>query len=450
MESFPESGIPGLSRTGTGTGIPVPVPGRKKPKQKYWDLQKLQKNVQWAKDRVAAHKRSSCSNATEEEKRFFSKRRSESSIQSNQQISNSVEISAITEESQNKIDIKLANFFFRTGISLRIVESEIFKELVKELNPSYKLPCTKKLSGAFLDKQFSKCSTVLDEILENSNNLTLVSDGWTNTRGIIQKAEAVADAIFEVIESLGSQKFCAFVSDNALVMKAVWKLIEAKYPNISAYGCAAHAVNLLIKDIVNTTESSKTIKNAEKIIKFVKNHHIVKDKFDEKRLAASIPHTLSLPVPTRWYSLYNSMNELHTMKNVMIQLIDEEGDLMKEIHPKTTSAAVCTLIKTISFWDCLLKLVKDIEHPSKIIGKLEADDAPLSLVYKYFGDLYNHYENEPIIQEKVKKRLEFLFSSCVGLSYILTPIHAVEGFFFDEDKTDFISKISEYAKKIIH
>ncbi|KAG5685057.1 hypothetical protein PVAND_014259 [Polypedilum vanderplanki] len=233
-------------------------------------------------------------------------------------------------------------------------------------------------------------------------------------------------------------------------MKAVWKLIEAKYPNISAYGCAAHAVNLLIKDIVNTTESSKTIKNAEKIIKFVKNHHIVKDKFDEKRLAASIPHTLSLPVPTRWYSLYNSMNELHTMKNVMIQLIDEEGDLMKEIHPKTTSAAVCTLIKTISFWDCLLKLVKDIEHPSKIIGKLEADDAPLSLVYKYFGDLYNHYENEPIIQEKVKKRLEFLFSSCVGLSYILTPIHAVEGFFFDEDKTDFISKISEYAKKIIH
>ncbi|KAG5666419.1 hypothetical protein PVAND_014448 [Polypedilum vanderplanki] len=92
-------------------------------------------------------------------------RRSESSIQSNQHISNSVETSAITEESQNKIDIKFANFFFRTGISLRIVESEVFKELVKELNPSYKPPCTKKLSGAFLDKQFSKCSTVLDEIL---------------------------------------------------------------------------------------------------------------------------------------------------------------------------------------------------------------------------------------------------------------------------------------------
>ncbi|KAG5684161.1 hypothetical protein PVAND_013402 [Polypedilum vanderplanki] len=90
------------------------------------------KNVQWAKDRLAAHKRSSCSSAIEEEKRFFSKQRSESSIQSNQQISNSVETSAITEESQNKIDIKLANFFFRTGISLRIVELEDFKELVKE------------------------------------------------------------------------------------------------------------------------------------------------------------------------------------------------------------------------------------------------------------------------------------------------------------------------------
>ncbi|KAG5666067.1 hypothetical protein PVAND_017750 [Polypedilum vanderplanki] len=131
----------------------------------------------------------------------------------------------------------------------------------------------------------------------------------------------------------------------------------------------------------------------------------------------------------------------------MIQLVDEEGDLMKEIQPKTTSAAVCNLVKTNSFWDNVLKLVKDIEYPSKIIGKFEADDAPLSLVYKYFGDLYNHYENDPTIQEKVKKRLEFLFSPCIGLAYILTPIYAAEGFYFDEDKTDFIGILSEYAQK---
>ncbi|KAG5678315.1 hypothetical protein PVAND_008000 [Polypedilum vanderplanki] len=275
-----------------------------------------EKTVQWAKERVASHKRSSCPNATQEEKRFFSKRKSESLIPttSTQQVSSSIESSVetekLTEELQNDIDMDVANFFFRTGISLRLVESVAFKKMLNSLNPSYKIPCAKKLSSVLLDKQFNKCSNVLDEILENSGNLTLVSDGWTNTRGdhivnfcikapehkpffytsintsgIIQNATAVANAVFEVIESLGSQKFSAFVSDNAPVMKAAWKLIEEKFPNISAYGCAPHALNLLIKDMANTPECSKTIKNAEKIIKFVKNHHIVKAKFDEKRLA---------------------------------------------------------------------------------------------------------------------------------------------------------------------
>ena len=71
-------------------------------------------------------------------------------------------------------------------------------------------------------------------------------------------------------------------------MKSAWRIIEEKYPHISASGCGAHGVNLCVKDIVSTTDATKTVKDAEKIIKYVKNHHIVKTKFNDKRIAAYI------------------------------------------------------------------------------------------------------------------------------------------------------------------
>ena len=57
-------------------------------------------------------------------------------------------------------------------------------------------------------------------------------------------------------------------------------------------------------------------------------------------------------------------------KYVLIQIADEENASLKEIAPKTHSAAVLTLIKSNAFWDRLAKLVNDIEYPSNIIGRL--------------------------------------------------------------------------------
>ena len=103
------------------------------------------KTVQWSKERLAAHKRSTCPNASVEEKRLFSKRNYESShlINDSQQLSSTFNSPTqrvhppINEELKNDINTKLANFFYRTGISFRLVESEAVKDFVKSLNPSY-------------------------------------------------------------------------------------------------------------------------------------------------------------------------------------------------------------------------------------------------------------------------------------------------------------------------
>lgn len=357
-----------------------------------------QRSVYWSKHALAAHKRASCEAVSQEEQRRFSKRKqnpNQSEGDENQSTSTKCSKCELDEDQINDAHSKLADFFFRSGISLRLADSVALKDFVKTVNPTYaeKMPSSRTLSGPLLDQQYTKCSQLLQDILDDSNDLTLISDGWTNVRGdhivnfcikapnrkpffhssintagISQNAHAVADAIILVIEQLGSGKFSCVVTDNAAVMKAAWKIIEAKFPHITAMGCAAHGLNLLIKDILDTSEYAKTMKEAEKIIKFVMNHHIVKAKYETLRKQANVPQTLTMAVVTRWFSRYTSMNNLSTSKYVLIQLVGEASGILKEIAPKQNSAVVLNIIKTNEFWDDLLNLVKVIEYPANIIG----------------------------------------------------------------------------------
>jgi hypothetical protein len=40
------------------------------------------------------------------------------------------------------------------------------------------------------------------------------------------------------------------VTDNAVNVKAAWSKVEESYPHITPIGCAAHDLNLLLKDIM--------------------------------------------------------------------------------------------------------------------------------------------------------------------------------------------------------
>lgn len=111
-------------------------------------------------------------------------------------------------------------------------------------------------------------------------------------------------------------------------MQAAWKIIEQRFPTISAYGCAAHGVNLLVKDIATLPEHTKSIKCASKIIQFTNNHHIAHAKFEEKRMEFGVTHKLSSPVRTRWYTEYNSAKNLSDTKVMLMRLAHEDSEVL--------------------------------------------------------------------------------------------------------------------------
>lgn len=69
----------------------------------------------------------------------------------------------------------------------------------------------------------------------------------------------MGETFIKTIEEYGAFKFMGLVSDNASNMKSAWGHVTAKFPHISAYGCLAHGLNLLLSDILKIQDFKNVI-----------------------------------------------------------------------------------------------------------------------------------------------------------------------------------------------
>lgn len=105
--------------------------------------------------------------------------------------------------------------------------------------------------------------------------MTILSNGWIDiNRSIINIVFKAPKPIFHkaidvstesrtgnfitgirstAIEEVGPHKVYALVTDNAKNMKAAWGILENKYPHLITFGCVAHGLNLLVKDVLSLT-----------------------------------------------------------------------------------------------------------------------------------------------------------------------------------------------------
>ena len=76
---------------------------------------------------------------------------------------------------------------------------------------------------------------------------------------------------------------------------------------IHVYGCSAHFVNLLAKDVCNTTEGKAVLAKILHIVKYLRNTHAAIAKLNEKQMTKP-----PIPAETRWSS--TSYNQIFCWK----------------------------------------------------------------------------------------------------------------------------------------
>lgn len=219
--------------------------------------------------------------------------------------------------------------------------------MIQLLRPGYTAPNRKQLSGPLLDVTTNKIDKLMAEELDNDRPITLLQDGWSSVRNdpiiatsihtgiqsyllsaVDCKAEKkTAEYCFELADDAIKQchtkynkKVFAICTDNENKMKKMRELVSEKYPHIITYGCSAHYLNLVEKEVTPKT----VLKHIIEIQKFFRNHHqplgLVKDK------KGKIPQ---LPNETRWNSLIACVDTFIENYSIYRDILSENEELFE-------------------------------------------------------------------------------------------------------------------------
>ena len=116
-----------------------------------------------------------------------------------------------------------------------------------------------------------------------------------------QNAENIAVDLESVIQIIDINKLSAVITDNAPVMKKAWRILEEKYPNVIFFGCIAHNINLIIRDITKLSWIKEIMNDSKEIVKYFKSHNIPSEVLKRYQRRNNTPAiSLKLPCKTRW------------------------------------------------------------------------------------------------------------------------------------------------------
>ena len=224
-----------------------------------------------------------------------------------------------TKEQMQKFDDMVGEFFFANNIPFSAVESKQFVRLCENLRPGYKPPTRRGIGSEVLDRCHSRivsdCSSVL-----HGKEVPMCLDGWTNASHdsiiassiqnagnvyIVETTDAsgyshttenltqLAEKHIEKAESVFGVKVSAIITDNAGNMNAMRNALREKH-GLMEYGCGAHQLNLVAKDLVPNSVVSKVTE----VAKFFRNCHLPQSWLQE--LGAN---RAPMPSLVRWNSV---------------------------------------------------------------------------------------------------------------------------------------------------
>ncbi|XP_034945950.1 uncharacterized protein [Chelonus insularis] len=363
---------------------------------------------------------------------------------------------------------------------LHMVSNIYWKDFFKTLRPAFSMPSKDQISNKYLNEIYEEMKSAVENKIKKAYSVGVQCDSWTNVRGesilnfVVTTPEPVyyrsiatgkasqtvtklASEISSVIDSIGTSKVAAVCTDNASSMKAAWNLVDAMYEEkIQFYGCVAHILNNLIKEIIILPTFQTHNNNAVSVVKEIKKSNILLATLTsiQKNSTDNEKTTLKVPGQTRWGSYvltYESL--LKNKQNLKSLAIDIKVEKRLSLESKNT-------LLSDEFWVTLNRILTLLKPIMKWITILEGDGGTINLAYQAFYDIEKLFKKELknssvsiLTSEETKSVFEILekkrHSALKPIHYaadILSPTQKGK-FLTEEEEASGTSLITDLAKK---
>ncbi|XP_060523246.1 uncharacterized protein LOC132700133 [Cylas formicarius] len=355
----------------------------------------------------------------------------------------------ISEPEQSALQTLFCEAVYSSNCALSMFESDKWKQFFGKLRPAFKIPDRKTIASSQLDKCYNKIKSNIQEILDNENNITLMSDGWTNVRneGIINymlhtkqgdffydfsqpqgfrhTGQYIAGEITRIIKKIGGSKITSLVTDDAANMQAAWVELKATYPNLQTYGCVSHTLNSLLKDLESLTTLSDHISVSKEIVNFFTFKHIPNAVLNEKQgQQGNNSKSLKLPVTTRWGSV-KCMESVQANKQLLMECL-----INPEVESLTTNKIKSTILNDV-FWNRNIRFIDLLNPVVRLLAFMENSYATLSDVRHKLYLIKEHINTfvsvSPLLSEEkiptasVIRRIDMACTDTHNAAYLLDP-----------------------------
>ena len=128
---------------------------------------------------------------------------------------------------------------------------------------------------------------------------------------MVKDAITLSNLFDEIVTWVGPANIVHLVTDNAANYAAIGRILFAKYKDISRSPCAAHCLNLILKDIGKMNHVDKLAKRTSKITVFVYNHVALQAWLRTRKNWTEIVR----PGPTRFATTFIALGNLKEHKH---------------------------------------------------------------------------------------------------------------------------------------
>jgi hypothetical protein len=360
---------------------------------------------------------------------------------------------AAEQESFNK---KFARWFYTSGMAFSKGRHQDLQEAITAIRPGILIPSEYFLSNTGLNSDYSELHREVDAIVATAENVTLVSDGWSDINRISLIAYNVivegtaffyrgkydgkshtgmylADELNHLIQIVGEQRIAAVCTDSASNNKKGWKILKQKYKNIEFFGCICHVLHNLVKDLMKNKCAKELDEKVRDVVKYFKSHHreaFMLEKWRKEHGAES----LKLPATTRWGYVLSCFKSFRSNREGM-RVISCRSDFIKDKDKPEVKARKENIKKVLADEeiDRLVKEMIAVLTPIvEEIVKFQSDKKVISDCFQTFIELkqkmnklnsdgYIGGPTTEFIQTAINNRWNHGFADIHGISYLLDP-----------------------------